>query len=64
MEYTIAMRIKRNRKRMEKLASIQNIFNRRIKARNYVVSECRLLKVKLSEAQIVKATVNVVNATI
>lgn len=64
MEYTIATRIKANRNRMKKLASINNFFNRRIQARNYIVAECRLLKVKLSEAQIVRATVNVVNATI
>ncbi len=54
---TIVKKIRNNSKRMSKLASIPSHFERRKKARAFVVAECAAQKLKLDETDISSATI-------
>lgn len=49
-----------NERRMSRLASNSNLFERRKKARSFVVAECAAQKIKLSDVDISMATIAIV----
>ena len=55
MIYDIIFAIIGNTKRIEKLKSLKSVYERRMKAKNYVVAEAREQKIKLSNDEIVQA---------
>lgn len=58
--YAVVYAIKRNGKRMEKLASIPSMYARREKARGYVVAESQRQHIKLKPDDVSLCVVRVV----